>query len=203
MLTVRNLRRPGLSVPALDVEGGKCVAIMGPSGAGKTLLLRAIADLDVNDGEVCAAGLERLATPAPVWRRTVAYLPAESGWWAETVGDHFSDRSRAAAMLAALKLDPGAFDWPISRLSTGEKQRLALARLLAPEPPVLLLDEPTAALDAEATAAVEEILKQRLGLGAAMLFVTHNQEQARRLAAPIVRIENGEFVESGAPRADV
>ena len=135
MLRIRGLTRAGLGPVDLDLEAGACAALAGPSGAGKSLLLRAISDLDPNDGQVSLDGTSRSSMPAPEWRRKVGYLAAESGWWEDTVGLHFSDAEGAAPLLSGLGLDPEALGWPIERLSTGEKQRLALARLLELEPP--------------------------------------------------------------------
>ncbi len=113
----------------------------------------------------------------------VTYLAAESGWWHESVGAHLPDpgadfdRDREA-----LRLPADVLDWPVSRLSTGERQRLAFLRGLAGAPRVLLLDEPTAALDLAATAAVEAILQRRLAGGTAALLVSHSAEQVARVA---------------------
>jgi len=182
MLAVNNLRRPGLAPASLAIADGECLALTGPSGAGKTLLLRAIVDLDPNEGDVTAAGAVRAKVAAPAWRRMVAYVPAEPGWWAETVADHFAAPEAARALLVAMGLPEAALGWPVARLSTGERQRLALARALVDDPPTLLLDEPTAALDAEATQAVEDVLRHRLDAGASILLVTHDAAQERRLA---------------------
>lgn len=198
MLSVRHLFAPGVAADALQVADGECVAIMGPSGAGKTRLLRAIADLDPNRGEVTADGIERARVSAPAWRRMVGYLPAESGWWADTVGAHFPDRNGCRALLAEMRLPADVLDWPVLRLSSGERQRLALARALVRAPRALLLDEPTGALDEEARTAVEAILHRQLAAGTSMLVVTHDQSQADRLAARIVRVANGRLCEPGA-----
>ncbi len=198
MLRIRNLRRLNLTVPRLDVADGECVAVMGPSGAGKSLLLRAVADLDPNEGEVTAAGVDRAAVAAPRWRRLVAYIPADSGWWAETVAEHFAEPRAARPLLAAMGLPDEALGWDVARLSTGERQRCALARALVHDPPVLLLDEPTAALDPDAVAAVERLLHERLRRGFSMLAVTHDVAQAARLAARILRVDGGNVTEEAA-----
>ena len=130
---------------------------------------------------------------APDWRRQVTYLASESGWWADTVGEHFerTDRAQQDHLLGALGLPVDALSWTVARLSTGEKQRLALARLLVLAPKVLLLDEPTSGLDADATGVIEEVLRARLEAGAAMIFATHDGEQARRLAGRALRLSEG------------
>lgn len=195
MLTIRQLSRPGLSPFDLNLADGECVALSGPSGAGKTILLRAIADLDLNQGSVCLDGIDRETMAAPQWRRKVCFLPATAGWWAETVGEHFPDHTAAAALLADLNLPSEALDWPVSRLSTGEAQRLALARLLLLAPRVMLLDEPTSGLDREAVKRVEAILQARLKQGASILLVTHATEQAQRLAERRFTIDHGRVAE--------
>jgi phosphate-transporting ATPase len=195
LLSVRGLARPGLQPLSFDLAGGECLAVRGPSGAGKSLLLRALADLDPNEGELSLDGQRREAMPAPHWRRLVTYLPAEPGWWAETVGTHFADWPAAEPLVEALGLPAASRDWPVSRLSTGERQRLALARALVQQPRVLLLDEPTAGLDEETRTAVEALIAARLAEGAAALWVTHDAEQARRLARRCLTVEDGRVTE--------
>ncbi len=198
MLRIRDLRAPGVSAASIDLGGGECVMVRGPSGAGKTLLLRAIADLDPNHGQVVLDGEARQAMPAPAWRRRVVYLPAEPGWWADLVGAHFPDWRAAAPVAAALGLPDECRDWPVSRLSTGERQRLALVRAVILEPDVLLLDEPTSGLDDEATAAVERLVGEKLGHGAGALWVSHDAAQARRLARRCLDVADG-VVSEAAP----
>ena len=195
MLRVRQLSRPGLAPFDLDLADGECVALSGPSGAGKTILLRAIADLDPNQGSVSLDGVGREAIPAPQWRARVCYLAAEAGWWADKVAAHFPDGQAAAALLAELSLPPEALGWSVSRASTGERQRLALARVLLLAPRVMLLDEPTSGLDPEAAARVEAILGARLERGAALLVVTHSPEQAGRMARRRLTMDHGRLDE--------
>lgn len=167
----------------LEVAAGRCIAIAGPSGAGKSLLLRMIADLDPNQGEVFLDGAERHSFGAPAWRRQVVYSAAEPGWWFDTVAPHFPGQTLEIARRLAPRLGLGAdlLDGPVIRLSTGERQRLALIRAMALESPVLLLDEPTGALDQDSTRLVEALLRERLTAGTAMLLVSHSPEQAARL----------------------
>jgi putative ABC transport system ATP-binding protein len=169
----------------LRLEAGECVAITGASGAGKSLFLRLIADLDPGQGEVLLNGRERRNWTPPAWRRQVLYNAAEPGWWAARVGEHFPGPAlaRAREMAPLLDLSLGLLDAPVVQLSTGERQRMALIRALVVEPPVLLLDEPTGALDQDSTALVEEMLAERIAEGTAVLMVTHNPEQARRLGS--------------------
>src|SRR5438552_10936938 len=139
-----------------------CIGVKGPSGAGKTLLLRAIADLDPNQGVLTLDGRDRSTIAAPEWRRLVGYVPAEPGWWAETVGEHFREWQAASACLRKLGFSEETRTWPITRMSTGERLRIALVRALMVRPKVLLLDAPTAALDAASEAAVESLISSRI-----------------------------------------
>ncbi len=82
-----------------------------PLGAGKSLLLRALVDLDPNEGRVTLDGQDRRAMPAGSWRRAIAYLPAESGWWASDVASHMDDRERAQALLAKVRWPRRPWGW--------------------------------------------------------------------------------------------
>ncbi|MEO1190809.1 MAG: ATP-binding cassette domain-containing protein [Pseudomonadota bacterium] len=196
LLEARGLSRPGLlQVAHLSLQAGELLAISGPSGAGKSLLLRALVDLDPAEGEVFLSSLARSAQAAPAWRRQVAYVPAESGWWESDVGSHFSDPKAAAAWLPRLHLSEGAMDWSLQRLSTGERQRLALLRALLAKPKVLLLDEPTSALDDAAEAAVETLLSEFISAGGGIILVTHDTSQAARLATRSRRLEAGRLLD--------
>jgi phosphate-transporting ATPase len=159
------------------------------------LLLRAIADLDPSDGLVCLDGRERASIAGPEWRRLVGYVPAEPGWWADTVGEHFSEWTAALALVRDLGFPEEAKAWPITRLSTGERLRLALIRALMVRPKVLLLDEPTAALDPASVAAVELLIAAQIQAGLAVLWVTHDAEQAKRIAHRLLVADDGQIRE--------
>ncbi len=195
MLVIRGLTRAGLEPFDFDLADGECVSVRGPSGGGKTTLLRAIADLDPSTGDLSLDGAARESMPAPQWRRAVCYLAAESGWWEDGVGAHFPDPDAACALLPEFGLAGEALEWPVSRLSTGERQRLALARLILIAPRVLLLDEPTSGLDPETTELVEKLLRDRLENGVSILMVTHDRDQERRLATRSLHVENGRVSE--------
>ena len=119
-------------------------------------------------------------------------MPAEPGWWADTVGEHFGEWTAALAFVRDLGFPEESKGWPIARLSTGERLRLALVRALTMRPKVLLLDEPTAALDAASVAAVESVIKARMRTGLAVLWVTHDAEQAKRVAHRLLVVEAGQ-----------
>lgn len=190
-LIVDNLRHQVLGPVSLTVEAGECVAVTGASGAGKSLLLRAIADLDPCEGHVTLGGRNWRSIRGPAWRRRVAYLPAEPGWWDDHVAPHFTDRDKAADLVERLLLPRAVMDWEIARLSTGERQRLGLVRCLLGGPEILLLDEPTAALDPDAKEAVETLLQEQLTTGTGILLVTHDADQADRLATRRYQMEKG------------
>jgi putative ABC transport system ATP-binding protein len=196
MLQVRDLRTSILKPASFSARAGEAIAVRGPSGAGKTLLLRAVADLDPSEGLVTFDGRERSAIAGPEWRRLVGYVPAEPGWWADTVGEHFGEWEAALALVRELGLREAAKAWPITRLSTGERLRLALVRALMVRPKVLLLDEPTAALDAASVMAVESLIKTRMRAGLTVLWVTHDAEQAKRVAHRVLVVEAGQAEES-------
>jgi len=111
LLSIHELRTHLLKPASFSLSVGECIAIQGPSGGGKTLLLRAIADLDPNEGIVCLDGRDRTAMSGPEWRRLVGYLPAEPGWWADTVGEHFTDWRAAAWIARDLGFPEDAKDW--------------------------------------------------------------------------------------------
>ena len=190
-LDIEGLARPGLEPVTLAVEAGSCIAVSGPSGSGKSLFLRALADLDPNEGEVRLDGKARSALPAPDWRRQVVYVATDSGWWADTVAQHFHDWAALTAKAEALGLPAEAGDWPVERLSTGERQRLSLLRALEAEPAVLLLDEPTSGLDPRATEAVEALIKAHRADGGTIVMATHDAAQAERLADARLCVEAG------------
>ena len=167
----------------------------GPSGVGKSLLLRAIADLDPNEGTVELDGVPRETMPAPHWRKQVTYVAAEPGWWGDRVGEHFTAWEQAVPLVERLGLPPSCGTWDIRRLSSGEKQRLGLVRALMLRSRVLLLDEPTSALDAVSTAAVESIVAERVSVGTSVIWSTHDKAQARRVGARLFIMASGGRIE--------
>lgn len=194
-LTIKQLRTRHVGPLDLELGAGECVALSGASGAGKTLLLRAIADLDVHEGELYLEGVACEAMRPEVWRTRVGLLPAESQWWGEFVGEHFSAVDEA--LLQCLGFTREVMEWEVARSSTGERQRLALLRLLQNRPSVLLLDEPTASLDAQNVAAVERLIaywRQTHGLG--VIWVSHDPAQAERVATRRLQMVDGSLREA-------
>ncbi len=185
VLKVEKLAIPGMPLLSFEVAAGECLAIEGPSGAGKTRILRALADLDPAGGYVFIEGAERAEVTASEWRRQVRYVSAEPAWWADTPRQHVvrhPELLRFERLAASLGIAREALDHPLAQLSTGERLRLGLARALADEPRVILLDEPTGALDPTATALVEELIRFQILAGRSVVLVSHDAGQVRRLA---------------------
>ncbi len=191
MLEIKGLRRLHIGPVDLVIDRGSCVSVSGSSGAGKSLLLRMIADLDPHDGDIFLDGSSCSGMPAPQWRRQVSYVAAESGWWADLVSQHFHRDIDLRGLLPQVGIDPKVINWPTARLSTGERQRLALLRALGSSNRVLLLDEPTSALDPDNVALVESLLRSRMDAGTTIILVTHDIDQARRMGTRHMRIRNG------------
>lgn len=177
----------------LEVDD-ELICLSGPSGAGKSLLLRAIADLIVHEGEAYLDEKKCSEINPVQWRKWVGFLPAESAWWMDKVGDHFNKKDKA--YLSLLNLPEDCFNWDVSRCSTGEKQRLAIVRLLAQQPKVLLLDEPTASLDPESVVAVESLIKNYADeFHVPIIWVSHNESQIKRLNNREFKIYDNEIKE--------
>ena len=169
---------------SFSIEPSACLVISGPSGSGKSLLLRLVADLDAGTGTVRLNAEDRAVLASPIWRERCPYVAATPGFWEQTAADHFApDRQDEARALAeAMRFDSARFNAPVALLSTGERQRIALVRALMLNAPALLLDEPTGPLDQYTTGAVADLLAERVAKGLSLLLVTHDEALAERLA---------------------
>lgn len=197
-LELRGLSTRTLRGVNLQIEAG-CATLSGPSGSGKSLLLRSLADLDPHKGEVLLDGRPQDSIPAPDWRRRVAYLPADSQWWADRVGDHFADTPEH--LLDALDFSMDVMQWEPARLSSGERQRLALARTLELRPRALLLDEPTANLDRGNGERVEALIARYLAdTDGLAIWVSHDLEQLARVGSRHFRIQDAHLLEAADNR---
>lgn len=193
---------PDLILQALSVEhvgpidlvirAGEIVCLSGASGSGKSLLLRAIADLIPHGGQVALGEQVAAKLPAPQWRKQVGLLPAENQWWHDHIGEHFVQRDHT--LLQAVGFAEQTWQWQVARCSTGEKQRLALLRLLCNQPRCLLLDEPTASLDPTNTARVEALILDYVRQQQVpVLWVSHSPEQIKRVAQRHFTLRDGKL----------
>jgi putative ABC transport system ATP-binding protein len=206
LLATRNLgrRRPGaegwlLQDVSLELRAGQRLVLVGPTGAGKSVLLKAIALLDpVDDGQILWRGRPILADEVPAYRSQVVYLHQQPALFEGTVEAnlrlpfHFKihrrrrfDRPRAEELMARFERRPDFLTKATRDLSGGEGQITAVVRALLIDPEILLLDEPTAALDPETTERVEAVVGQWVAEGSerrAVIWVSHDRPQAERVA---------------------
>jgi len=200
-LQINNIQTHHLGPLSLTISGDAAVSLRGQSGCGKSLLLRAIADLDPHQGDVMLDNVARQTYSGSQWRKKIGYLPAVSQWWGDGVREHFDDaidNVQTSEWLDQLSLKPSILDAAIATLSSGERQRLALIRLLANRPQVLLLDEPTASLDPDNVASVETLVADyQRQQGCAVLWVSHDHLQLQRVATRHFVIEQGKLIEQG------
>jgi sulfate/thiosulfate transport system ATP-binding protein len=200
---------------SLDIPAGQLVALLGPSGSGKTTLLRIIAGLEVPDsGTVLFHGED--ASGSDVRERGVGFVFQHYALFGhmtifENVAfglrvrpkavrpDETRIRAKVAELLALVQLDRLADRYP-HQLSGGQRQRIALARALAVEPKVLLLDEPFGALDARVRKELRRWLRRlHEEMHVTSVFVTHDQEEAMEVADRIVVMNHGRIEQDGAP----
>jgi sulfate transport system ATP-binding protein len=196
---------------SLEVEGGSLTALLGPSGSGKSTLLRIIAGLETPDaGEIEISGED--ATGLRPQKRNVGFVFQHYAAFKHmTVRDNVAFgltvrkrpkaeiRERVDALLRLVQLEPFGSRYP-AQLSGGQRQRMALARALAPEPKVLLLDEPFGALDARVRAELREWLRHLHDeVHVTTVFVTHDQEEAMDVADQIAVMNHACIEQVGSP----
>lgn len=203
-----------LSNLSLEVSNGEFLAVLGSSGSGKTTLLRLIAGFDDPDsGEISIAGQLVAAKNVfvPAEARKVGYVPQDAALFPhlsvfENVAfglKGLSKTARTDRVRSLLKLvSMEAFESQGSTsLSGGQKHRIALARALAPEPELILLDEPFAALDAELRSRIRDEIKDVLDqVSSTTILVTHDQEEALSIADRVALLRDGNFAQVGNPR---
>ena len=197
---------------SLDVESGALTALLGPSGSGKSTLLRIIAGLEIADqGEILLAGKD--ATALSPQKRNVGFVFQHYAAFKHmTVRDNVAFglkvRKRPKAEIAErvdellnlVQLQNFGHRYP-AQLSGGQRQRMGLARALAPEPQVLLLDEPFGALDARVRSELREWLRQLHDVvHVTTVFVTHDQDEAMEISDEIAVINHGRLEQVGSPR---
>ena len=225
VLTIRDLRlkrgaREVLRGVSMNVERGELVALMGLSGGGKTTVLRAITALEPFDGgTIDLDGVTLDAGRAPS-RATLRELRTRVGmvFQLHSLFEHLTAmenvtlapvhvarvsrgdaEGRAVALLDSLGVAHRKDAYP-RELSGGEAQRVAIARAMAMEPPLLLMDEPTASLDPKRRFELGQTLRQLTSGGRTLLITTHDDDFAREFATRAIVLADGEVVEEGDPR---
>jgi ABC-2 type transport system ATP-binding protein len=204
-----------LDAVSLEVPTGTIVGLLGPNGAGKTTLLRLICGLlSPSAGRIEVLGGDPAQHPAQVRRSLGVVLGGErSVYWRLTGRENLlytaalydvpsgAARERAAEALRLVGLEDRADDL-VEQYSTGMRQRLALARALVHDPPLLLLDEPVAGLDPHAVAAMRQLFDRlRTDRGRTVIIATHNLSDAERLCDRVAILDRGRLVAYDAPEA--
>lgn len=195
----------------LRLPPGELLVIAGPTGSGKSLLLRALASLDpLDEGELRVEGRQAESWPVTRLRHRVAYLHQSPALFPGSVEDNLREpfgweehrdreyrREEALSLLAPLERDERFLARDASDLSGGERQIVAVVRAMLLEPRVLLLDEPTAALDPSATSTVEGLVQKWITGERSAVWVTHDREQARRMGDRRLLLREGRLREAG------
>jgi len=193
MLSVKNLGIYHIDDINIEIASNNTIGISGDSGTGKSILLHAIADITPHTGTMSLDGVLSTEMKPNEWRRSVGLLTTNSHWWSTKVSDHFE--SEDDDDFVALGLDYSLYHTEVSRCSTGELQRLALIRLLANKPQVLLLDEPTANLDESNRYRVEELIQDyQQQHNVPVIWVSHDTKQLRRLTKNCFKIHDGQLM---------
>ena len=198
---------------SFQVASGEIFGLLGPNGAGKTTTLRILAGiLSPTQGRVQVAGMDVAREPLAV-RQRLGFLTNTTGLYPRLTGRellryfgrlHGLDREATAARIAvlagALDLDP-FFDRRCEALSTGERQRLSIARAVLHDPAVLVLDEPTAGLDVLASRFLRDFVRAERDRGKAVVFSTHYLAEAELLCDRIGLLHRGRLLAEGTPAA--
>ena len=198
----------------LVVEPGEIFGLLGPNGAGKTTTMKMLATLLIpTSGTIRVLGIDPLTRPREVRARLGAMLSGERSLYWKLTGrenlEYFAalyhvppgeTKARIANVLAAVKLADRADDY-VERYSTGMRQRLALARALLPNPPLVVLDEPTVGLDPQASRDLRDRVRELKAQGRTVLLTTHYMEEADQLCDRIAIIDHGRIVALDTPTA--
>jgi putative ABC transport system ATP-binding protein len=184
---------------------GGLTVVAGPSGSGKSTLLRLCNRLEVpSQGVVCHRGEDVSRRDPLELRREVAMVFQRPVTFAGTVLDNLReadpgcDEQRGAELLERAGLGKPFLARDAGELSGGEAQRAVLARALATNPRVMLMDEPTSALDSKAAGVLEQLARQLVGDGTPVVWVTHSEEQMRRLADHVLLLADGRVDRAGS-----
>ena len=214
-LTVRGVTKSFGPVRVLDgvdlhVPAESVTAVLGPSGCGKTTLLRLVAGFDDPDGGTISLGGSPVFgdRSVPPQRRRIGYVPQEGALFPHlsvagnvAFGLSRADRSRVPELLSLVGLDPDLASRGPHELSGGQQQRVALARALAPNPSIVLLDEPFSSLDAALRESTRRAVAAALAAaGATAVLVTHDQAEALSMADQVAVMRQGRLVQLDAPQ---
>ena len=214
-LKFAGMSRPAVNRVTCQVNSGEIVVILGPSGCGKTTLLKMVNRLyEPTAGNIFLDGTNIRKLKATKLRQQIGYVIQQSGLFPHmTVADNIAVvpklldwsnpdiQARIDELLTLVKLPPGEFRhrYP-AQLSGGQQQRVGIARALAGNPKIMLMDEPFGAIDAiTRTALQDEILRLQRQLHKTILFVSHDVEEALRLADRILVMDRGEVVQFDTP----
>ena len=183
-------KRAVLSLHEMELPDGQITAVVGPNGSGKSTFAKILAGIEPADGK------KKILSGV-----SVGYLPQKSFAFRmsteKNILQNGNDPARAAELMRALGIEPLAKQ-RAKKLSGGETARMALCRILMGRYDLLILDEPTAAMDMESTLAAEELIRETCSeQGCATLLITHSIQQARRLAERAIVLHRGELVETG------
>ena len=198
----------------LVVEPGEIFGLLGPNGAGKTTTMKMLATLLIpTSGTIRVLGIDPLMRPREVRARLGAMLSGERSLYMKLTGrenlEYFAalyhvppgeTKARIEKVLAAVKLADRADDY-VERYSTGMRQRLALARALLPDPPLVVLDEPTVGLDPQASRDLRDRVRELKAQGRTVLLTTHYMEEADQLCDRVAIIDHGRIVALDTPAA--
>ena len=183
-------RRTVLDLPELQLPQGQITAVIGPNGSGKSTFAKVL------------AGIERADSKKPALQGdSVAYLPQKSFPFRMSTEKNIllngNDTVRAEELMKALGIESLAHQ-SAKKLSGGETARMALCRVLMKRYELLILDEPTAAMDMESTLAAEKLIRETCETqGCAILLITHSIQQARRIADRVMVLHQGKLIEQG------
>ena len=183
-----------LELPELELPEGQITAVIGPNGSGKSTFAKIL------------AGIERSDSKKPILSdASVGYLPQKSFPFRMSTEKNIltngTDRARALNLMKTLSIDTLAKQ-SAKKLSGGETARMALCRILMNRYDLLILDEPTTAMDMESTLAAEQLIRETCReTGCAVLLITHSISQARRISSRVLVLQRGELVEQGATEA--
>src|SRR5947208_8230094 len=198
----------------LIVEPAEIFGLLGPNGAGKTTTMKMLATLLIpTSGTIRVLGIDPLMRPREVRARLGAMLSGERSLYMKLTGrenlEYFAalyhvppgeTKARIEKVLAAAKLADRADDY-VERYSTGMRQRLALARALLPDPPLVVLDEPTVGLDPQASRDLRDRVRELKAQGRTVLLTTHYMEEADQLCDRVAIIDHGRIVALDTPAA--